>query len=240
MNCPVELRRLQNSARDVAVVVVVILLLCATPCEALTQIASSPPPGPIAEAYLIQIGDQLDIKFFYNPTLNEQVTVRPDGRISLQLIQEVTVVGLTAAALTAELIERYSVDLRQPQVTVIVRGFGAQRVFVDGEVGRPGMVPILGPVTVLQAIAQAGGLKNTARESEIIVIRRNEANAPVARQINLKKALNGSDARQDISLAPFDIVFVPRSRMSNVNVWMDHYIRQNIPIPFGLQYGLVK
>lgn len=230
--------------RDVTVSLVLALLVWASRGDAASQVASSPAPVPNtaveAQAYRIQIGDQLDIKFFYNPTLNEQVTVRPDGRISLQLIQEVMVAGLTAAALTAQLVERYSVDLRQPQVTVIVRGFGAQRVFVDGEVARPGMVPILGPVTALQAIAQAGGMKNTARESEVIVIRRNEANAPVVRQINLEKARNGRDLGQDISLAPFDIVFVPRSRMSNMNVWVDQYIRQNIPIPFGLQYGLVK
>lgn len=234
------MRRTRHGLRRASIIAAAVLLLWTTRIDALPPSPSATLPEVDGADYLIQIGDQLDIKFFYNPTLNEQITVRPDGRISLQLIEEVSVAGMTPAALTKELVKRYSVELRQPQVTVIVRGFGAQRVFVDGEVGRPGMVSILGETSLLQAIAQAGGLKDTARDSEIIVIRRGEGTAPVARQLNLKKARDGSDAGQDISLAPFDIVFVPRSRMSNVNVWMDQYIRQNIPIPFGLQYGLVK
>lgn len=195
--------------------------------------AQSPPD--LADQYRIQVGDQLDIKFFYNSPLNEQVLVRPDGRISLQLIDEVLAVGMTPAELTKELVERYSVELRQPAVTVIVRAFGAQLVFVDGEVGRPGLVPIIGVTTVLQAIAQAGGLKPSARESEVLIIRRGES-APVTVSVNLKNARR-DDLAQNITLAPFDIVFVPRSRVADVNAWVDQYIRQNIPIPFNLSYG---
>ena len=187
-----------------------------------------------------QIGDQLDIKFFYNPELNEQVIVRPDGRISLQLIPEVVANGLTPAALTRHLTEQYSKDLKQPQLTVIVRAFGSQRVFVDGEVGKPGLIPILGEMTALQAISEAGGMKETARTGEVIVIRRGAANKPIAFVVDLKKAHNGTDLTQDVSLAPFDIVFVPRSHIANVNVWMDQYIRKNIPIPFTLQYGVFR
>jgi protein involved in polysaccharide export with SLBB domain len=197
------------------------------------------PRDPITEQeYRIQVGDQLDIKFFYNPELNEQVIVRPDGRISLQLIPEIVASELTPAILTKQLTEKYAADLKQPRVTVIVRGFGSQRVFVDGEVAQPGMIPILGMMTALQAISQAGGMKVTARSSDVIIIRRGAANKPLAFPINLKKARDGSDLSQDISLAPFDIIFVPRSRVANVNVWMDQYIRQNIPIPFSITYGV--
>ncbi len=226
-------------SRRYGAIAALFLLLGACHRDALAQPGPSPPPIPAAAAYLIQIGDELDIKFFYNPTLNEKVTVRPDGRISLQLVQEVDALGLTPAALTKELIERYSVDLRQPQVTVIVRSFATQRVFVDGEVGRPGMIVMVGPTSVLEAIAQAGGLKNTARPSEIIVIRRGEANAPVALRVDLGKARSGQAGGENLSLAPFDIVYVPRSRVANVNVWVDQYIRQNIPFPFFLQ-GIVQ
>lgn len=205
--------------------------------------ASSPasPADPVTDAeYRISVGDQLDIKFFYNPELNEQVIVRPDGRISLQLIPEVVVSNMTPAALTKQLTESYAKDLKQPQVTVIVRGFGSQRVFVDGEVGKPGMIPILGEMTALQAISQAGGMKATAREAEVIIIRRGAPNKPVAFAVNLKKAREGTDLAQDISLAPFDIIYVPRSRVANVNVWIDQYIRQNVPIPFSIYYGVYR
>jgi polysaccharide export outer membrane protein len=202
--------------------------------------AALPPSSVPVQEYRISVGDQLDIKFFYNPELNEQVIVRPDGRISLQLIPEVVAADLTPAALTRQLTEQYSKDLKQPQLTVIVRGFGSQLVFVDGEVGKPGMVPILAAMTALQAISQAGGMKETARETEVMIIRRGAPGKPLAFRVDLKKARNGSDLAQDISLAPFDIVFVPRSSVANVNLWLDQYIRKNIPIPFTLTYGVYR
>jgi protein involved in polysaccharide export with SLBB domain len=224
------------------------ILACSLVAGVALVAASSPPPEPDAQAdaqaapadaeYKIQVGDQLDIKFFYNPELNEQVVVRPDGRISLQLIPEIAADGLTPAGLTARLAEAYAKDLRQPQVTVIVRSFGSQRVFVDGEVAKPGMIPILGTMTTLQAIAEAGGMKPSARAGDVIVIRRGAAGKPVAFRVNLQAARDGKDLAQDVGLAPFDIIYVPRSRVANVNVWMDQYIRQNIPIPFSVTYGV--
>jgi len=196
--------------------------------------AAAPPPD---QEYKIQVGDQLDIKFFYNAELNEQVIVRPDGRISLQLVQEIVATGLTPSELMKVLVEKYSAELKKPEVTVIVRSFGAQKIYVDGEVNKPGMVPILGLMTALQAISQAGGMKETAQVSEVLIIRRGAGNRPMAFPVNLDKALDGTDMSQDIALAPFDIVYVPRSTIANVNVWVDQYIRKNIPIPISLQYN---
>jgi protein involved in polysaccharide export with SLBB domain len=195
--------------------------------------AAAPPPD---QEYKIQVGDQLDIKFFYNAELNEQVIVRPDGRISLQLVQEIVAAGLTPSELMKVIVEKYSAELKKPEVTVIVRSFGAQKIYVDGEVNKPGMVPILGLMTALQAISQAGGMKESAQVSEVLIIRRGAGNRPMAFPVNLDKALDGTDMSQDIALAPFDIVYVPRSAIANVNVWVDQYIRKNIPIPISLQY----
>jgi polysaccharide biosynthesis/export protein len=220
----------------------VLFALVATPARAQSPplgAAGGPAVAPTTE-YRIQAGDELEIKFFYSPTLNEKVTVRPDGRISLQLIPEFVVADLTPAALTERLTQLYSKELKQPQVTVIVHGFASQRVYVDGEVGKPGMLPLQGVTTVLQAIAQAGGAKESARLDEVVVIRRGAPSKPVAFRVDLKKAYSGSDLAQDVKLAPFDVIFVPRSRVANVNSWMDQYIRKNIPIPFGLQYGIYR
>lgn len=191
-----------------------------------------------AEEYHIQIGDQLDIKFFYHPELNEQVTVRPDGRISLQLVQELKVVGMTPFQLTEKLIKAYSAELDRPSITVLVKAFNAHRVFVDGEVNKAGLVPMIGPMTVLQSISQGGGLKDTARTDEVIVIRRVAENKVASMVVNLKQVLDGSDVRQDILLQPNDIVYVPKSSIADVNVWVDQYIRKNIPIPFSVSYGV--
>lgn len=185
--------------------------------------------GASAPGYRVQVGDRLEIKFFYSPELNEQVIVRPDGRISLQLIPDLEVANLTLEALSKQLTERYSTDLNNPQVTVIVREFGLQRVFVDGEVGTPGVVPLLGQMTALQAIALAGGMTETARATEVVVIRRGPASEPVVLRVDLKKARDGSNLAQDIGLAPLDIIYVPRSRIANVNLFVDQYIRKVLP-----------
>lgn len=185
--------------------------------------------GVSGPEYRVQVGDRLEIKFFYSPELNEQVIVRPDGRISLQLIPDIEVANLTLEALSKQLTKRYAADLNDPQVTVIVREFGLQRVFVDGEVGTPGVVPLLGRMTALQAIALAGGMRDTARATDVVIIRRGPANEPVILRVDLKKARDGSNLAQDIGLAPLDILYVPRSRIANVNLFVDQYIRKVLP-----------
>jgi polysaccharide biosynthesis/export protein len=190
-----------------------------------------------AQEYFIQVGDQLDIKFFYHPELNEQVTVRPDGRISLQLVQEINVAGITPQQLTDKLTKSYSVELDRPKITVIVKAFNAQRVFVDGEVNKAGLVAMVGPMTVLQSISQGGGLKDTAKTNEVIVIRRMAETKVVSMVVNLDMVIDGSDLRQDIQLQPNDIVYVPKTAIADVDVWVDQYIRKLIPIPFGAGYS---
>jgi len=190
------------------------------------------------DEYLIQPGDQLDIKFFYNPELNDSVIVRPDGRISLQLAPEIPAAGMTPAQLTSTLEKSYEKELANPGITVIIRTFSSQRVYVDGEVNSPGMIVLLGPLTVLQSIAEAGGLKDTAKTSQVLIIRKSKDNKPQAIEVNLDEIRKASDESQNIRLAPYDVVYVPKSVIANVNVFIDQYIRQNIPIPFGVSYGI--
>jgi protein involved in polysaccharide export with SLBB domain len=199
-------------------------------------------PHPDA-VYTIHTGDQLDIKFFYNPELNETVTVRPDGRISLQLVQDVMVSGKTPGDLSKELEEKYSSELLNPDVAVIVRTFTSHRVYIDGEVNQPGGIDLTGPMTVMQSVAYAGGLKNTARTNEVVVIRRGQDSRPMAIPIDLTKTIDGTNIGQDITLAPFDIVFVPRSPIANANLWVQQYLRDTIlvlPTEFVLYYAAIN
>ncbi len=190
----------------------------------------------IEQEYKIHVGDRLDIKFFYNPELNEIVTVRPDGRIALQLVNEIIAVGMTPEELTKLLKENYSIEIKNPEIAVIVRSFGSQSIHVGGEVSNPGILTLVGPMTVLQSLTRAGGLKNTSRLDEIIVIRRNTDKRPVVIHVNLKKVIDGTDMRQDIILMPYDIVYVPKSQIANINQWVAQYIRNNIPIPISINY----
>jgi len=221
------------------VLVTLLLTACAAtvrnpvPLQQVAQVS-----GDVTKEYRIKTGDQLDIKFFYNPELNEQLIVRPDGRISLQLANDVMATGLTPAELTGELKKKYSAELDKPEITIIVRTFTYQRVFVDGEVNKAGLVPLTDPMTVLQSISQAGGVKDTALLKGVIVIRRTADNKLVTMQLNLEEAIDNTDMKQDIALMPNDIVYVPKTTIANVNVWVDQYIRKNIPISGGVTYGL--
>jgi protein involved in polysaccharide export with SLBB domain/capsule polysaccharide export protein KpsE/RkpR len=197
------------------------------------------PSDSIGE-YTIHKNDQLMIKFFYNSELNETITVRPDGRISLQFAQEVMAAGLTPAELADILTEKYSIEFVDPKITVFVRTYGGQLAYVDGEVAKPHMLnlhEIGADITVSQSIALAGGLKNTARRHEVRVIRLKADKKPFVIPVNLDKVWNGTDISQDIVLQPYDIVYVPKSTIANVNLWMRQYIYNNFPQGGGYYYN---
>ena len=91
---------------------------------------------------------------------------------------------------------------------------------MDGEVNKPGLFPLTGQVTVMQAIALAGGYKDSARLHELILIRRGPSNEPLAIPINLEEIINSKNMGQDVLLLPFDIVYLPKSPIGNVNKWV--------------------
>lgn len=223
-----------------AVALTLALLVFVLSCS---PVVVSPTLLPVASQsypaeYRIQPGDQMEVKLFYNPELNESATVRPDGRVSLQLAHEILAAGLTPAELTQVLKKSYARELAQPEITVLLRSFEGQRVYVDGEVNKPALVPLSAAMTVLQSIAVAGGLKDSARTREIVVIRRGPEGKPMVFAVDLTRVLDGTDTSQDVALMPFDVVYVPKSAIANVNVWVDQYLRKNVPVSFGLSYQI--
>jgi protein involved in polysaccharide export with SLBB domain len=200
------------------------------------------PPAPAAAAadsapmYRLVPGDTLDVKFDFVPELNENVKVRPDGYISLQRIGEVRVQGRTASELTELLETRYAEILKRPDLTVIVRDYVAQQTFVGGEVMAPGVVTLRGQVTMLQAIMQTGGLRPSARVGEVLLIRDLGDNRAEARKVDLRQVLEGKVA--DTVLQPFDIVFVPRSKIAQVGLFVEQYVNALIPQSFFFPYNL--
>jgi protein involved in polysaccharide export with SLBB domain len=187
--------------------------------------------------YRIHAGDEIDIKFFYNPDLNERVTIRPDGRLSLQLIPEVTAAGKSTAELARQLEALYAPVLAEPRISILVRSFPSQRIFVDGEVIRPGMFQLVNQMKLSQAIAAAGGLKETAYAKQILVLRQGER-APVSLNFDLSAYRKGRPLAEDPALQPEDVVFVARSKIANVNLWIDQYIRRSIPISTGMFWNV--
>lgn len=217
----------------IATVLVVFSLICCANTNPPDLHPSAAPIKSTAETnqeYILQLGDVIDIKLFYNPELNETVTIRPDGKISLQLVDEIEVLGLTPSELDKILTEKYSKILYKADVAVIVKQFTSQKVYVGGEVNLPGLIPYSGKLTSLQAIFQAGGFKITAKLKNIVILRNQGTEEPLFMTINLKEDLKKHTQHNDILLQPYDVVFVPKTSIAKINQFVDQYIRQLIPV----------
>ena len=203
----------------------------------LPPLSESPPVHKeVMEDYYLQPGDNLDIKFFYNPELNENVTIRPDGKISLQLIDEIQAAGLPPAELDVILTKEYSNLLKEPLISVILRSFGGQRIYVGGEVNSPRVLNVVGKINALQAIFDAGGLRDDAKISSVIIVSRGPDNRPLAKKVNLKKALKGKLPEEEYLLKPFDMVYVPKTTLAKADQFITH-IYQFIPPRVGLGFS---
>ncbi len=191
----------------------------------------------ILSHYYLQPGDRLDITFYQNPELNEKVIVRPDGRISLQLIDELQVAGLTPQRVKELLTERYAPYLKKPMPSVSITSFGGQRVYVGGEVNSPGVITLKGRTTVPQAIVEAGGFKADAAITDVMVVSRAPDKSPLTRTVNVKKALKGKLSDGENLVQPFDIIYVPKSLLLKANEFIDQ-IYSFVPpfIWFGFSY----
>lgn len=209
--------------------------IAAEPAITAPEEANLPPQtGPATEAdYKIEVGDELDIKSFFNPELNDRAIVRPDGKIALQMIGEVDALSKTSNQLAGEITQQYAKFYRKPETTVMIRSFGGRRVYVSGEVVKPQVVQLLSNMTALQAISAAEGFTGGAKATDVVLIRRKQDGTPDVRVLNLKEAMLGKDMSQDVKLQSFDILCVPRTKVSNVNDFIAKYFRNNIPIPLG-------
>lgn len=201
-------------------------------------ITSNPLPEPELQPYRLQQGDLIAVRFWGNPELDEEVILRPDGRISLAFVDDVKAVGLTPGELDSHLTERYAMELENPQITVIVREVRGQRIFVGGEVGAPQALPLDGQMTLLQAIQESGYFLSSARRRDVVVIRKMPNGERWARMIDMMPIISGEDPSGDIPLQAGDMVIVPRSRIASANQWMMQYFRDLLPIRFVATFDI--
>jgi protein involved in polysaccharide export with SLBB domain len=200
------------------------------------EVTSLPPA--VTGPYRTVVGDVLEILFYRTSELNQTQTVGPDGTISLMPVGSVRAAGITLEELTQEVMRRYSEELVEPEVTVRVKEYAGLRIYVGGEVFKAGMFPYSGGLTLVQAVMNAGGFKPSARLDEVVLIRKGQDSRPVGSIVNLKEILHKAQFADDVPLAPSDVIFVPRSKIANVNIWVDQYIRQNIPFNLWLGFNL--
>ena len=160
------------------------------------------------DSYSIGIGDDLQISVWREPELSMPVQVRPDGMITLPLINDLPVVGLTTHQLQSLLTEKLKPFVNEPQVTVIVRSIHSRRVYLMGQVAKPGPYPLNDKKTVLQLITEAGGPGQFAKTGSIYIIRTVDGKQ-TRLKFNYKKALAGKADAGDVELLPGDMVVIP-------------------------------
>jgi polysaccharide export outer membrane protein len=169
---------------------------------------TAPTPATTDPAYVIGPEDMLDINVWKEPDVSRVVPVRPDGRISLPLINDVQAAGMTPQQLANGVTDKLRKYFNEPQVTVIVTQINSQRIYVVGEVPRAGAFPLIPGMTVLQALSAAGGFTPYADMKKIHIMRLHDgkyAQLP----FNYKEVLKGDNPEQNIKLEPGDTVVVP-------------------------------
>ncbi len=214
--------------------------------------------------YRIQIGDVMDLRFRRGGSeLNESLTVRPDGRVTLPSVGEQHAAGLTPAELTREIEARYAGLLRDPRLDLMMRQMQPQRVFVGGEVTRPGELRLSGPTSLLQAIVQAGDFTPDAERASVIVVRQRGTAEPEYIRVDFGSAIvrRLAQARESpcadtnplacpgaeplrpeaFMLDPMDLVIVPKGSVAGVAQFFDRYVGQILPLwrNFGINASYI-
>ena len=158
--------------------------------------------------YIIGAQDVLDVSVWKEPEVSRVVPVRPDGKISLPLLNDVQAAGMTPAQLAAQITVSLKKYVTSPQVTVIVATINSQRIYIIGEVARPGAFPMLPGMNVLQGLSSAGGFTQFAKTKNIYVLRMEDGKQQKY-PVNYKEVVSGKHPEQDISLKAGDTIVVP-------------------------------
>jgi polysaccharide biosynthesis/export protein len=182
------------------------------------QVIQSPPlstsggaatlPPAVPPDYVIGAQDLLSIVFWREKEMSTDVVVRPDGKISLPLLQDVDAAGYTPKELTGVLVRAASKYVSQPNATVIVKEINSRKVFIVGQVARPGGFPLTGDMTVLQLIALAGDVLEYAKSKDVVIVRK-ENHGERRFNFNYKDVIKGKHVEQNILLSSGDTVIVP-------------------------------
>ena len=179
-----------------------------TPAAAAAAAAPRATDPVVPPGYLIGTDDVLSIVYWKDKDMSADAQVRPDGKIALPLINEVTAAGLTPEQLREKLTEESKKYMEDANITVVVRQINSRKVFITGEVNKPGPYPLTATTSVMQLIAMAGGLREYANSKKIIIMRTDKGR-PISLPFNYRDVTSGKRLEQNVELKPGDTVVVP-------------------------------
>jgi polysaccharide export outer membrane protein len=226
------------------IAVVVLSILLAAGCAIVDYPAPPLPPReeapsfyvpPIEQQYRLQVGDTLTIRSYFDSQLNQEVVVRPDGRISVLLIGDLQVAGMTPEELARRISEPYKRVVGGTDVTVAVKRSAGMNVYLSGEIKTPSLLQMDGNLTLLQAVARVGGTLASANTSNVLLIRNKDDGTLVVSKVDLEKILRNE--APDVFLNRRDVVFVPKSEIAQAGQFVDQYINAIVPRFVQLQLG---
>jgi polysaccharide export outer membrane protein len=171
--------------------------------------------------YTLNPGDVLEIQYRYTPEFNQTVSVQPDGYVSLQIGGDVKVGGRDLGQVRNLILAKVRTQLESPELTVILKEFQKPYVVVAGEVAQPGKLEMREKLTAVQAVLMAGGFKDSAKSSQILVFRKLNADTAEVRSLNFKTLTRTRDLENDLTLQAGDMILVPRNRISK----LERYVR---------------
>ncbi len=198
----------------------VLLLIASAGFAARVQAQKPVLTVPREERYELHPGDVLDIQYRYTPEFNQTVTVQPDGYVSLQIGGDLKVGGRTLQEVRNLILVKVKTRLESPEITVILKEFQKPYVVVAGEVNQPGKLELREKLTAIQAVLLAGGLKETAKSSQILVFKKLNADTAEVKVLNFKTLKRTSDLENDLVLQAGDMILVPRNRISKIERYM--------------------
>jgi len=170
------------------------------------------PQQPAPGRYTLKASDVLGLTFRFTPDYNHDTSVQPDGFVQLKgLPNAVHIQGLTMAEAQREIVKAYSAILNDPDITVTLKDFEKPYFVVSGSVKNPGKFDYRGHTTVMQAVAIAGGFDNSAKHSQILLMRKYSSDLVQVTMVDLRQVMKGKDLNKDLEVRPGDTIFAPKS-----------------------------
>ena len=200
----------------VLVLAIMLVAICRAPAQQ-EDTPSSASHGSFSSReprYQVRVGDTIEVSFRFTPEYNQTLTLQPDGYISLREATDIHVAGKTTAEIAQAISKAYSSILRDPVVSVYLKGFEMPYFMAGGQVGKPGKYELRAVTTVTEGIQIAGGLSEKAKHSQVFLFRRVSDQWTEVRKLDVKAMLKSGNLREDLQLQPGDMIYVPQNEFS--------------------------